>query len=370
MTAQELAVLFLEQMRAYDEGVPPPRPEPNAVWVWEELICDEPEEAWPVFEELLARTTDDETLEQIWYRLRLLLHWHYDDFHEGAAALFDRYPRLRVIAGSKALDAATYAEKPFDREALIAAYQTFCRNQNVAIELQRLAQADPPRALSIAVEIIHRGVARGWSSFDLMDPLREVLTRAGRHVIDEAEELARQSAPVRRVLWRLRRQVRPEPDPGKIMAPFTIDPHVWERAERAAGATTDYTELDAPVQPPQKQPDVDEQIIQGWFAYQKNFWAFSALNDLCDEKPLLAWDITLDLIDRARDEIEFAVAAAGPLEDLIRNHPDAIWNDLVERAHTNERFRSAVRGVWVPEDDGELYRRFTELLATLDAEPN
>jgi hypothetical protein len=49
MTPQELATRYLEQMRAHRDGVPHSS-EPNAPFIWERLICDEPEHAWPVFE--------------------------------------------------------------------------------------------------------------------------------------------------------------------------------------------------------------------------------------------------------------------------------------------------------------------------------
>lgn len=82
MTPQELAALYLEQRREHREGVPPTAPEPYAIEIWEDWISNDPEQAWSVFEHLLARVGDDDTLEQIWYRLQLLLHRHYDAFRK------------------------------------------------------------------------------------------------------------------------------------------------------------------------------------------------------------------------------------------------------------------------------------------------
>jgi hypothetical protein len=76
------------------------------------------------------------------------------------------------------------------------------------------------------------------------------------------------------------------------------------------------------------------------------------------------------LIEKADDEQEIAAIAAGPLEDLLRKHDDAIWPDLVAKAHTDERFVTALRGVWVFETDGDVFCRFRDLLNILDAEPN
>lgn len=352
MTAEELAELYIEQLEAYAARATPPRPEPNAVFVWEELICDRPEEAWPVFEAILARASSDEILEQVWYRLRLLLHRHYDAFHERAAVLLTRQERLSVIAGENALDPAEFTPAPFDREKLIRAYRAMRRTFIGPNEIANMTRADRRRALRIAVEIIHRGAERGWDTFDVHAPLGDVLATAGLKILGDVEEEARRSVAVRRTLWHLRRHLR--------WRETTLHQE-WARFERAAGTTTAYTELDVPVPAPQRLSDADEQFIERWFEHEENFWAFSALDDLCDENPALAWEITLELIDRTTG-VELAVVAAGPLEKLIRNHADVIWDDLVNRATQSERFREALCGVWVFPDD-EIYDRFTELMS-------
>ncbi len=354
MTPQELATRYLEQSRQERDELT----EPYALMVWEEWISDDPEQAWPVFELVLARVSDDDTLEQVWYRLRLLLHRHYDAFHERAAELLTRFQRFALIAGSDATAPAQYEAEPLDREALIEAYRAIFRTQDLSNEVDRLAHSDPERALAIAVEIIHRGAARGWDAFDLMSPLADVISANAAKVIDQVEQQARESVPLRRVLWRLKPQTTPP-----------IDEETRERMERAAGDTTDYTELDAPVPPPQTQLDVDERIIAAWFEHEENFWAFSVLHDMLDEAPPLAWSITQDLIARADDD-ELDAIAAGPLEDLVRRHTDLVWPDVVQKAHTDPRFLEALRGVWVFEDDGDVYHRFRELMETLDLEPN
>jgi len=363
LTAEELAVLYLRQLRASEEEVVlRPKDEPNALFLWEALIVNDPERAWPVFEETLSRVSDDEAIEQIWYRLRLLLYRHFDAFHERASQLLARFPRLAVVAGPDALDPARYAAKTIEREELIEAYRVVHRTHESSREIDRLASDDPERALTLAVEIIHRGLARGWETFDVMSPLADVIANSGPQVIAQVEEQARQSVAVRRALWRLRRHL-----PHRVPP---IDPDVWDRVQRATGTTTDYTELDIPLPPPRRQPDADERAMEAWFAREENFWAFSALGDLCGEEPQLAWSITLDLIARADDEGELGAIAAGPLEDLISKHPDAIWDDLTARAQTDARLREALRGVWVFEDDGPIYQRFRELMESFEAEPN
>jgi hypothetical protein len=360
MKPQALARLFLEQLRAQDEGAPRPGDEPNALFLWEELICHDAERAWPVFDEILARVSDDETLEQIWYRLRLLLQRHFAEFRDRAEQLLARHKRLALIAGPGALEPATYEDKPTDRATLIEAYRALHRTNRAHTVLENFAQTDPQRSLALSIEIIHRGVAKGWAIYDVMSPLGDTIAQHGAAVIDQIEQYARESVAVRRALWRLKRHLRYR----------DVDPAVRERLEHAAGTTTEYTDLDAPVPPAQRQLDADEALLAAWFENEQNFWAFSELNELCDEDPQLAWSITLELIEKAADRSELAYIAAGPLEDLVRNHPAEIWDDLELRAHTDERVLDALRGVWVFADDGEGYARFRDLMETIDAEPN
>jgi len=246
MTATELAALFVEQMHAHHEGVPPPRPEPNAISVWEDLICNDPEQAWPVFAAVLQRVSDDETIEMVWFRLRLLLYRHYDRFYRRVLELLGQFKRLALVAGPQALDPSEYTTKPLDRDALIGAYRALHRIHDARYEVDRLAQTDPQRALTIAIEIIHRGVGRGWKTLDLMSPLQEVLSRNGPAVIDQVEELAKSSVGARRALWRLKRQMRlqtiDDDDILRQRGTAWVNMDLQSRLERAAGDTTDFTE--------------------------------------------------------------------------------------------------------------------------------
>lgn len=141
MTPQELATLYLEQLREQREGVPAAEDELHGLNVWEDWISNDPEQAWPVFEQLLARVSDDDTLEPIWFRLRLLLHRHYEAFHPRAAQLLTRFPRLAAIAGPDAMDPEQYAEEPLDREALIEAYRAVFRTFDRSAEVGRAREA-------------------------------------------------------------------------------------------------------------------------------------------------------------------------------------------------------------------------------------
>lgn len=42
------------------------------------------------------------------------------------------------------------------------------------------------------------------------------------------------------------------------------------------------------------------------------------------------------------------LVAAGPLEDLVRKHGNALVHEIEDVATQDERFRLALRGVWLP----------------------
>ena len=67
LTAKELAAQYLDEQRG------PETREENPLFRWERWISEDPERAWPVFVEIVALRSDDETLYQVSHRLRLLL---------------------------------------------------------------------------------------------------------------------------------------------------------------------------------------------------------------------------------------------------------------------------------------------------------
>lgn len=51
------------------------------------------------------------------------------------------------------------------------------------------------------------------------------------------------------------------------------------------------------------------------------------------------------------DQIVLAYIAAGPLEDLLRNHGAAVMALIERECVTNERLRLALSGVWIERED-------------------
>jgi hypothetical protein len=357
VTADELAELFIKQFAwTYEEhilayGL-------NALTEWESWIRDDPERAWPVFSEIVARRRDDEMLYQVGHRLRLLLYRHWDAFHRRAEELVRATPRFARIVGEDFFNPETYRQTELDVEELIEAYARL--DFASQIRFGDIIKKEPERGLRIAVEIIHRGPRHGLGSFDTFDPLRDLLEAHGAAVIDDVEEIARTSVLVRRALWRLMpgERVRP-PREGETAA-------VWQRAIAAHAETTDFTDDDQPLPAPQTLSDDEEQLVEAWFVYEKNFWAFDAIWSLVSDEPETAWPIILRLLDRAEGQTIFKIAA-GPLEDLLSGHGLAFIDRIAAEARSNPKLRTALTGVWLNEGDA-VYERYNALMTELGLE--
>jgi hypothetical protein len=327
---------------------PKPQQRYRALATWEDWIGSAPEKAWGVFEEIVRlRPDDDDVLEQLSYRLKSLLSLHWNAYHERAAQLVASTPRLTRIMPRAALQESYYAPKYRTPSELAEAWLEYSRHSRNAHALDELIRDDPERALHLALEIIHRAPLHEFTSFDVMSPLLALLRQHGSAVIDRVEAVAAESVAVRRVLWRMKLQQ------GERPGPSTIQGDVWARVLRAAGDTTDYT-TDAPPGAATSLASEDERLVASWFVYEDRSWTASALRDLVSEHPDTAWTVIQILVERAESDERIESIAAGPLEDLVRQHAEAFVSRVEDRAMRDPRFKICLGGVWLdPRDVSE-----------------
>jgi hypothetical protein len=356
LSAVQVAELYLEQLDRWireekwiDGGV-------NAITVWERWISKEPERAWPVFLEIIAQRPDDETLYQVSHRLRLLLHRHWNAFHERAEALVRDTPRFARVVGGKFFDPDEYREKPLDIQELIHAYELMDLHSTNGHAVDAIVKRDADRGFRLAIEIIHRGPEHGMSSFDTFSGLRDLLQYQGPAVIERVEAIARESYLVRRCLWRIIPSQRGTPEPFRIRA------EIWQLALAARGETTDFTDDTEPQPQAQRLSPADEELIASWFIHENNFWACSEMDDLVTEKPETAWPILLQMLNHTSGQRIFNLAA-GPLEDLLERHGTTFIDRIAAEARQNEKVREALTGVWISKS--EVYPRYLEVMAEL-----
>ncbi|MDQ2091429.1 DUF6869 domain-containing protein [Marimonas arenosa] len=75
-------------------------------------------------------------------------------------------------------------------------------------------------------------------------------------------------------------------------------------------------------------------------------WAYSCLSSLEYDDPEMAWDLTLRMIRLVSTTQIAGVVAAGSLEQLLADHPDAFVPRAETLARTSARFRFMLSGVW------------------------
>src|SRR4051812_4994734 len=81
-------------------------------------------------------------------------------------------------------------------------------------------------------------------------------------------------------------------------------------------------------------------------AYRDSFWAYDEIYRLIHDDPAGALKLILLILANDDSPPVFQVLAAGPLEDLLDFHGEAVITTIEEEARRNPKFRSLLRGVW------------------------
>src|SRR3989475_12212958 len=139
-----------------------------------------------------------------------------------------------------ALEKAHYEPKYRTIPELVEAWIAHSLNPRGAFRLDELICEDPPRALALALEVINRAPLHGFTSFDVLRPLMDLLRQHGPEVIDQVEAAAATSVAVRRVVWGM------GPHQGHGSGPSAMPGEVWTRVVRGAGRKTEYHTDDPP----------------------------------------------------------------------------------------------------------------------------
>jgi GNAT superfamily N-acetyltransferase len=371
LTPGELAEAFLA--RLHDKEPHSTEKPFNESLLLNKLICEEPEKAWPVFLELLARRDDYETLEPIVYRLKLLLTHHWEAFHERVEAMVREHSRLPRLLPDWALAREQFEFREATDDEIVQAYIENYRLSEDADYVDKLIATEPEQALPLVLEIVNRGQSYGFGSFDLMMPLRDLLGSHGEVVIERIEQEALTSVMLRRCLWRMKRyEVKTPPED-------CIAEDVWRRAERAANETTDYdsdlSEYGRPnilsqLQEPNWLSEEQEILLSSWFGHEQTYWAWRAVEELTDDDPERLWTIAKALVAAAPDENTLAHIGAGPLEDLLADYGEQFIERIERQAAADAKFRYCLARVWRAGMSDELWSRVTIALGDQERYPN
>ena len=321
--------------------------------VWEDWIVSDPERAWPVFLEIVRlRPSDDEVLARVGSRIRLLLDRHWDAFNERAISLVGGNPRLTRIVPAEALTKAYYEPKYKSLGELAGVWVENSRHYE-AHGVRHLIRQDPNRALGLVLELIRRAPLHHFSTSDVTGPLEDLLRWHGAAVIEDVESAAAETVAVRKVLWWISR--RQGPPRGE----YDIQEPVWSRVVKAAGDTTEYN-IDTPPGDRRPLPEDLERLVETWFAYEETFWAWSKVSDIVEQDAERGWELVCELVQQADNDDQLGAIGAGPLEDLLRKHGQAVVDRVEGEARRNTHFRMALGCAWLSLDEvpSDLADRF------------
>jgi hypothetical protein len=124
-----------------------------------------------------------------------------------------------------------------------------------------------------------------------------------------------------------------------------------------------------------------QRLVHGWWEYQRRLHGnpeerraleaghpaevhlvFNEVKATISAGGLRAWDLVVALLDVAPGDPGVMLVGAGPLEDLVKKHGDALVKEIEYDASRNDRVRQALSCVWVarglltPEVEGRLSR--------------
>ncbi len=108
--------------------------------------------------------------------------------------------------------------------------------------------------------------------------------------------------------------------------------------------------------------EIDEnKLIDGWLTYQRNWWAFEALNGLIGGQPKKAWEVLKALIGKADTDSLLERVGSGPLEDFINFHGAEFIEQIEDFAKKDPKFSQALAAVWIEDDKDVLSQRLIAL---------
>jgi len=91
--------------------------------------------------------------------------------------------------------------------------------------------------------------------------------------------------------------------------------------------------------------------------YNSLFWVFDRACDLSNEEPEEIWRLILKVLSLNSSNEILAVLSAGPLEDLLAKHGDAMIERVEKEAKLNPLFSKLLGGVWQNSMTNEVWVR-------------
>jgi hypothetical protein len=91
-------------------------------------------------------------------------------------------------------------------------------------------------------------------------------------------------------------------------------------------------------------------------------WILDLVDKLIHDEPDKALEFIVNLINMSKDTAMLAFVAAGPLEELLVYNGTAVIEKLKIVADTSDNIQLALSGVWLDEEEDEIYSAWYDLM--------
>ena len=85
-----------------------------------------------------------------------------------------------------------------------------------------------------------------------------------------------------------------------------------------------------------------KRIAQAWLNFQKNWWAWDKLDELCRKDPKGAWSVLIELVEHADSKELLEDIGVGPLEDFINYYAADYVDELENVAASSDALTQAL----------------------------
>lgn len=96
---------------------------------------------------------------------------------------------------------------------------------------------------------------------------------------------------------------------------------------------------------------------------QKNFWAFSKMEDLCNNDPENCWKVIQLIRELDGSDTVLANLAAGPLEDLLVSYGETFIDRIEVLAKDDTQFKKLLGAVWKRDIPDVIWKRVKAVAA-------
>lgn len=102
-------------------------------------------------------------------------------------------------------------------------------------------------------------------------------------------------------------------------------------------------------------------IAEAWVNFQRNWWAWDKLDELCRKDPKGAWQVLIELVEVAESSDLLEDIGVGPLEDFINYYAVDYIDELEATAATSAALAAALGHAQVRDPNHEIAARLAAL---------